>query len=159
MASFRDRTAPGPPVQHWNAHTVSVRCPFCTNNHTHGFGGSYRSILRAPHCNYNSSISFLSYRFAYPFLECEGTVAYELDKSVGYFVALGATEIDSEVELLKKAFDELNLQVGGSSGTKGWKHATEMITIGIEDETFRCLHQAFGGGDTFTLKRLDHAVY
>lgn len=33
-----------------------------------------------------------------------------------------------------------------------------MITIGMEDQIFRRLHQYFGGEDTFTLKRLDHVV-
>jgi ankyrin repeat protein len=59
---------------------------------------------------------------------------------------------------LEKALNELNLQVGRSLGNKGWKHATEIVTIGIEDKTFRRLYQAFGGEDTFTLKRLDHAI-
>ncbi|KAH7371493.1 DYW family of nucleic acid deaminases-domain-containing protein [Pyrenochaeta sp. MPI-SDFR-AT-0127] len=33
-----------------------------------------------------------------------------------------------------------------------------MITIGMEDEILRRLHQYFGGEDTFTLKRLNHVV-
>jgi ankyrin repeat protein len=33
-----------------------------------------------------------------------------------------------------------------------------MITIDKEDEIFRCLHQHFGGEDTFTAKKLDHVV-
>jgi hypothetical protein len=47
-----------------------------------------------------------------------------------------------------------------SSDSKSWEEATQMITIGMEDEIFRRrrLHQHFGGEDTFTLKRLDHVV-
>lgn len=158
MALFKDRTIPWAPVQRWNACTVSVQCPFCTKIHTHGFGDSYDSIIRAAHCDHGSSLSFPSYRFAYPFSTREGTVAYEIEKSVGCFVALGTKAIDPEVENLEKALAEVNLDVDHSQDSRRWEHATEMITIGMEDETFRHLHKAFGGEDTFTLKRLDHVV-
>lgn len=62
------------------------------------------------------------------------------------------------MESIERALDELNLNVGGSSDSRSWKKATEMITIGTEDEIFRRLHQHFGGEDTFTLKRLDHVL-
>jgi hypothetical protein len=146
------------PVQRWNAHTVSIRCPFCTKIHTHGFGDSYDSIFRAPHCSHNSSLSFPSYRFAYPFSTCEGSVAYEIDKTNGYFVAFGANSLQSEAELLEKAVNELSLDASGSPESRSWEEATEMITIGLEDKILRRLHQHFGGEDTFTLKRLDHVV-
>jgi hypothetical protein len=158
MAPSGDRAIPLALVQRWNAHTVSVQCPFCTKIHTHGFGGSYRSTFRVPHCGCSASLSLPPYRFEYPFSTGEGTVAYEIDKPVGCFVALGARAIESEVEPLEKALDELNLVVDRSLDSKSWKQATEMITIGMEVETFRRLHQLFGGEDTFTLKRLDHVV-
>ena len=41
----RHPNIPWAPVQRWNAHTVSIRCPFCAKNHTHGFGGSYSNNL------------------------------------------------------------------------------------------------------------------
>lgn len=86
-------------------------------------------------------------------------MAYEIDKNIGYFVAFGAKALESEVEPLQKALDELNLNGGRSSDSNNWKEAKEMITIGMEDDAFRRLHQHFGGGeDTFTLKRLDHVV-
>jgi len=67
-------------------------------------------------------------------------------------------EIESEGEMLEKALDELNLEVERALDSKSWEQATEMITIGMEDETFRRLHEVYGGEDTFTLKRLDHVV-
>ena len=142
MAPSEDISIPLAPVQRWNAHTVSVQCPFCTKIHTHGFSGSYTSIRRAPHCDSISSLSFPSYRFAYPFSTHESTVAYEIDKSTGFFVTLRAKESESEVEPIERALDELNLNVGGSSDSRSWKKATEMITIGTEDEIFRRLHQS-----------------
>ncbi len=108
MAPSETTTIPLAPVQHWNAYTVYVQCPFCTNIHTHGFGGSYTSILRAPHCNYHSSLSFPSYRFAYPFSTHKSIVAYKINKSSGFFVALGAKASESEVEPIEEALDELN---------------------------------------------------
>ena len=110
--------------------------------------------MRAPHCNYHFALSFPSYRFAYPFSTHEGTVAYEIDKSAGCYVALGAKAIAREVEPLEKVLNELNLD----ADRKSWDHSTEMITIGMEDETFRRLHQVFGGEHTYTLKRLDHVL-
>lgn len=158
MAPSENTTIPLAPVQRWNAHTVSVQCPFCTKIHTHGFGGSYTSILRAPHCNYDSSLSFPSYRFAYPFSTHKGILAYEIDKSTGFFVALGAKASETETETIERALDELNLNADGFSDSRSWKDATEMITIGTEDEILRRLQEHFGGEDTFTLKRLDHVV-
>jgi hypothetical protein len=97
------------------------------------------------HCNHNFSSSFPSYRLAYPFSSLESTVAYKIDKCIGSFVALGAKAVESEVESPEKALDRLNLDMSRSLDGKIWKQATEMITIGIEDETFRRLHQVFGG--------------
>jgi hypothetical protein len=154
MAPCENTNIPLALVQRWYAHTVYVQCPFCTKIHTHGFGGSYTSISRAPHCNYDTSVSLPSYRFAYPFSVEESTVAYEIDKSAGFFVALSVKASESEVEPIEKALDELSL----SSDSRSWKEATELVTIGMEDEIFRRLHQYFGGEDTFTLKRLDHVV-
>ena len=135
-----------------------MQCPFCTRIHTRGFGGSYSSIVRAPHCNHKSSPSFPSYCFAYSFSKRECTVAYGIDKPVGYFVALGAKAVESEVELLERALDELNREVGRTPDSKSWKQATEMITIDMEDKTLRCLHHIFRGEDTLTLKKLDHTT-
>lgn len=156
MASSTNRTVVLAPVQRWNASTVSIQCPFCTKIHTHGFGSGYDSVFRAPHCNHHLSPSFPSYRFAYPFSTCEGSVAYEIDKTNGYFVAFGAKALQSEAELLGKALDGLSLDVSRSPDSKSWKEATEMITIGLEDRIFRRLHEYFGGEDAFALKRLDH---
>lgn len=122
------------PVQRWNAQSVYVQCPFCTKVHKHDLGGSYESIRRGPHCNLDSSISFLEYSFAYPFSERDGTVAYEIEKASGYFVALGAEGSKSEVEPLDKAFQGLNLNVRRSSHCKSWYEAREMIKIHTEDD-------------------------
>ena len=62
------------------------------------------------------------------------------------------------MESIGRTLDEFNLDVSRSSDSRSWKKVTEMITFGTEDEIFRCLHQHFGGEDTFTLKRLDHVV-
>lgn len=153
MSSTGKTNIPSAPVQCWNAQTVSVQCPFCTKIHTHDWG-TYSCIMRAPHCSHRSALSYPSYRFVYPFSTHEGTVAYEIDKSAGCYVALGAKAIAREVEPLEEVLNELNLDVE----RKTWDQSTEMITIGMEDETFRRLHQSFGGEDTFTLKRLDHVV-
>jgi hypothetical protein len=88
----------------------------------------------------------------------EGTLAYEIDKYAGYYVALGAKELESEVQPLEQALDELSLSEGNSSNSKIWSEATEEITIGLEDEAFRRLHRVFGGEDTFTMQRLEHVV-
>jgi len=144
------------PVQRWNAQTVLVRCPFCSNIHTHGFGGSYKSVSRHPHCWTNSSVSLPDYRFAYPLSETEGTVRYEIDKSNGYFVALGAEAEGSELNSLESTLDQLSLSVKKAPVSRNWSEAAEMITIGLEDKMFRRLHMVFGGENTFTLKRLDY---
>lgn len=149
MASSRDKVLPLAQVQRWNAKFVSVQCPFCTKIHTHGFGGSYRSDHRAPHCNYKTNPYFPPYRFAYPFSVREGTVAYEIDKSAGCFVALGAKAIEPEEGSLERALGDLNLGLNRFSESKSWDQATERIAIGMEDETFRRLHEVFGGEDTF----------
>lgn len=154
MPSTGNSNIPSAPVQRWNAQTVWVQCPFCTKIHTHGFGGSYGCIMRAPHCNHNSALSYPSYRFEYPFSTLRGTVAYEIDTSAGCYVALGAKAIAREVEPLENVLNELHLD----ANRKIWNQSTEMITIGMEDKTFRRLHQIFGGEDTYTLKRLDHVV-
>src|SRR5690242_20517611 len=153
MSSTGNRNIPSAPVQRWNAQTVSVQCPFCTNIHTHGWS-TYSCIMRAPHCDNHPATSYPSYRFVYPFSTHEGTVAYEIDKSAGCYVALGAKAIARDVEPLEEMLNGLNLDVD----RKTWDQSTEMITIGMEDETFWRLHQVFGGEDTFILKRLDHVV-
>ncbi|KAL5115422.1 hypothetical protein ACEQ8H_006642 [Pleosporales sp. CAS-2024a] len=158
MAPYRNSTIALAPVQHWNAHRVTVQCPFCTKIHSHSFGGSYDSVFRASHCDYHPSLPFSSYRFEYPFSTSEGSVAYEIDKTNGYFVAFGAKPLQSEAELLEKGLDELSLGVSKSPDNKSWEEATEMITIGLEDKILRRLHQSFGGEETFTLKRLDHVL-
>ena len=66
--------------------------------------------------------------------------------------------LESEVESIERVLDELDLNVGGTSDDKSWKNAEEMITIGLEDTTFRRLHRYFGGEDTFTLKRMEYVV-
>lgn len=141
-------------VQRWNAYTVYIQCPFCKKTHNHSF--SYNATFRAPHCVHPSSYTYPSYRFEYPFSTREGSVAYEIDKINGYFVAFEAKASLSEAELLEKALDELSLNMSKSTDGKIWKEATEMITIGLEDTIYRRLHECFGGEETFTLKRLEH---
>jgi len=158
MATSGSRNVAAAPVQRWNFHRVSIKCPFCTKIHTHGFGGGYDSVFRAPHCDHYFSPSFPSYRFAYPFSTCEGSVAYEIDKTNGYFVALGAKALQSEAELLEKGLDKLSLDASRFPDSKSWKEASEMITVGLEDRIFRDLHECFGGEDTFTTERLDYVV-
>jgi hypothetical protein len=158
MATSRNSKIPLARVQRWNAQIVYVQCPFCTKIHTHGFGDGYSRSTRAAHCNYHPSLSFPPYRFDYPFSKREGVVGYEIDKSNGFYVALGAKAFESKVECLEKALDELNLGAARSPPSKKWEQATEMITIGMEDERLRRLQQYFGGEDTFTLRRLDHVV-
>jgi hypothetical protein len=75
-----NQNTPLAPAQRWNAHTVSVQRPFCAKVHTHDLSDSYSSILCAPHCNYYSSQSLLSYHFMYPLSTQEGTVTYKLTK-------------------------------------------------------------------------------
>jgi hypothetical protein len=90
MEPSGDIDTPLAPAQRWNAHAVSVQCPFCTKIHTHNFGDGYSSIFCALHCNCHSLLSLLSNRFAYPLSTPEGTLAYKIDKNIGYFVAFRA---------------------------------------------------------------------
>lgn len=108
-----------------------------------------RPSLQLPLC---SIIPILS--LCVPFSTHEGTVAYEIYKSAGCYVALGARAIAREVEPLEKVLNELNLD----ADRKIWDQSTKMITIGMEDKTFQRLHQILRGEDTYTLKSLDHAV-
>lgn len=146
-------------VQRWNARVVSVHCPYCANIHTHGFGGSYSSGERACHCSNISSSSHPPYRFRYPFSTSDNTtVAYEIDKDLGFYVALTAEKLESDVEVLEQAFTDFKLDPAKSSSCRKWKSAREQITIGTEDEILCRPDQHSGGEDTFTLKRLDHVV-
>ena len=158
MATAEDVTISLAPVQRWNAHTVYLQCPFCSKTHTHGFGGSYTSSVRVAHCEHSSYLSHPSYRFAYSFSEDAGTTAYEIDKSVGFFVALGAKMLETDTGNIEKALDGLNLSEDELSNTRTWEDATEMITIGTEDEILRRLQEHFGGDNTCTLKRLRHVM-
>lgn len=64
----------------------------------------------------------------------------------------------SNEEGLEKKLRDLKLGRRRPSRYESWKKATEMITIGLEDETFWRLHRYFGGDETFNLKKLDHVV-
>lgn len=64
--------------------------------------------------------------------------------------------LETDTENIEKVFDELNLNGNGRSNTKSWEDATEMITIGTEDEIFQRLQEHFGGENTDTPKRLEH---
>lgn len=77
-------------VQRWNANIVSIACPFCQKIQTHGFGGSYTSIVRASHCKSSSLLSYPSYQFHYPFSTSNKSVSYEIDKVGGCYVAIAA---------------------------------------------------------------------
>ena len=158
MATSGSRNVAAAPVQRWNFCGVSIQCPLCTKIHTHGFGGGYDSVFGAPHCDHDLSPSLPSYRFAYPFSTREGSVAYEIDKTNGYFVASGVKALQSEAELLEKGFDGLSLDANRSPDSKSWEEASEMITTGLEDMIFQNLHGCFGGEDAFNSKRLDYVV-
>ncbi|KAK3070784.1 hypothetical protein LTR53_009845 [Teratosphaeriaceae sp. CCFEE 6253] len=152
-----DIATPWAPVLRWNADFVYIRCPFCEKVHTHGIGDDYSNSLRNPHCGTTSSRSYPLYRFRYPFSETNNTAAYEIEKSRGFYVAVEAKTAELDVESLEKAFSDFNLGRGPSS-VSHWKNAKEMITIGLEDQAFKRLHDHFGGENTFVFKRLDHVV-
>ncbi|KAF2998833.1 hypothetical protein E8E13_002593 [Curvularia kusanoi] len=83
-------------------------------------------------------------------------VLYEIDKPNSFFVALGAETIDEGPGNLASAMEELNLGANNAPIARQWDEASEVITIGLEDKILRRLHAAFGGEDTFELKRLEH---
>jgi hypothetical protein len=158
MSGPQNSEIPWASVQRWNANTVSVDCPFCQKIHTHGFGGSYTNTVRASHCRSSSSLSYPSYRFHYPFSTSNKSVSYEIDKTQGYYVATAAKTSYPAIEDLEKKLGDLNMGTRRPSRHKSWGKATEMITIGLEDEILGRLHRYFGGDETFTLKKLDHVV-
>lgn len=59
---------------------------------------------------------------------------------------------------MERALDELNLNADKFAGSRSWEDAIETVTIGTEDEILRRLQEAFGGENTFTLKRMDHVL-
>lgn len=150
---------PAAPVLRWNARHVDLKCPYCEKIHHHGFSG-YSHNRRVPHCSYGvDRVCVLpSYRFEFPYSTDSGAVGYEIDKDSGYYVALGAKVPEFEVEELGNTLSGLNIDTKATGKCKSWEEATEMVTVGLEDDFFRALHQTFGGDDdeTLTMKRTQH---
>lgn len=143
-------------VHWWDSRTVHVQCPFCMKIHTHGFGKSYESVHRAAHCDSRAQLSYPSYEFKYPFSQIPETTAYEIDKTNRRFVALDADPPQPEPDLLEEGFANLALNQKPAVALERWKDAVETITIDRTDTILRRLQEAFGGDETFTMKRIDH---
>jgi hypothetical protein len=133
-----------------------VQCPYCTKIHCHGFGQSYSCISRLPHCGHEQATRYPSYHFSYPFSTTEGTVAYEIDKYAGFYVAFEAKAQEAKVQPLEEALDKLDLDEGESQKSRKWSEATEEIILGLDDDAFRRLHGVFGGEDTMQMKKIEH---
>lgn len=69
----------------------------------------------------------------------DGTTAYEIDKSTGFFVALEAKTSETEIDTIDRVLDEFNLDADGFSDSRSWNDANETITIGAEGQILRRL--------------------
>lgn len=141
-------------VQWWDSSNVSVLCPFCGNIHNHGFGQSYNSTHRVPHCSNRLGVG--SYCFKYPFSQSPGSTAYEIDKVNKLYVALGASPPQAEQDLPTGALAGLKGDPEPTITLPKWEDAKETIVIDESDIVTRRLRQAFGGDPTYELKRIDH---
>jgi hypothetical protein len=76
----------------------------------------------------------------------------------GFFhrAQLGTSAV--ETADIEGALNRLDLNNTSPVGQRSVQEAIEAITIGEGDEMFRRLHAAFGGDNTFTMKRLDHVM-
>ena len=147
-------------VQWWDWTAVTIKCPFCSKLHTHGLGFSYETTRRAPHCGFGNETSSLEYTFRYPFSKSSNTTAYEIDKVNKRYVALEAKPpSNTAASTLEEDLSNLSVKEPPFKIENLWEQAREEITLDLTDPTLRNLHRAYGGEETFSMKRFDHVVH
>jgi hypothetical protein len=60
---------------------------------------------------------------------------------------------------LEEHLSNLSVEEPPSKIENSWEQAREEITLDLTDPTLRNLHRAFGGEETFSMKRFDHVVH
>ena len=114
-------------VKHADHH---VLCFFCSKIH---------STHRASHCH--NGLRFRSYHFKFPFPQNPKATAYEIDKAIKRYVALGASPPPAEQDSLDGAPAALKIERRSANTLSKWEDVTETVTIDDSDTVLRRLRQ------------------